>query len=363
MTPEQLISKIEAVGKCNPANLMARHFDAQFYRNLGAPLRRRLTAVIGTGIANPDSRMGAYAMHPQDYDLFAPILDPMIRDYHDLPKTGEITHRQDWDTQAMPWDLAALGSDLEKASIRVRVARNLNAFPLTGAMNKQQRQALEDLVVQAVTKLQGDPAFGGQYLSLTPGSANEISPADYDRRINTHQMFKAIGRDRFLAAAGIGADWPHGRGMYISRSEDFLIWVGEEDHLRIIAVKFGGTLNALLERLRAGLEILQTMLPAFATSPRYGHLTSCPTNLGSGLRASLHVPLPRLTDNGKDLTRLASAAATFGLAVRGVHGEHSGADIRGLVDISPRARLGVTECQTMGRLYDGVAALRAMEAA
>jgi creatine kinase len=79
------------------------------------------------------------------------------------------------------------------------------------------------------------------------------------------------------------------------------------------------------------------------------------------MRASLHMKLPGLTSNGSDLTRLQQEAEKLGLAVRGARGEHSGAGRDGLVDVSPSARLGVTEMQIMQRLYDGAKALWAME--
>ena len=81
------------------------------------------------------------------------------------------------------------------------------------------------------------------------------------------------------------------------------------------------------------------------------------------MRASLPMRLPGLTSNGRDLTGLKGQAKALGLAVRGAGGEHSDAGEGGLVDISPSARLGVTEMEIMRRLYDGAAALWAMEAA
>jgi arginine kinase len=307
--------------------------------------------------------MGAYAMNPGDYDQFAPMLDPMIRDFHAIPAGTEIAQKYDWNTGITSCDLAAIDSTLKDVSMRVRVARNVSTFPLPGAMTKEQRVALEELAAQAFSKMSGDPAFGGRYLSITPGSPDEIDAGEYDRRVKAHQMFKDMSADPYLNVAGISADWPHGRGMYVSQDEDFLVWVGEEDHLRIMAMQHGGNLNALFERLRTGLEHLQDLLPAFAASPRYGNVTSCPTNLGAGMRSSLHIQLPRLTSNGRDLTRLKREAKALGLAVRGAGGEHSDAGIGGLVDISPSARLGVTEMEIMRRLYDGTAALWAMEAA
>ena len=363
MTLEQVIAKIRAIRGTNPENLMARHFDEDYFRSLDERLRRQLTKIIATGIENPDSQMGAYAMNPKDYDLFAPMLDPMIRDFHGISAETAIAQKHDWDTGGMSCDLAAIDPRLKNVSMRVRVARNVSMFPLPGAMSKEQRVDLENLAAQAFTRLREDPAFGGHYLSITPGAADEIDAGEYDRRVKSHQMFKDMSGDPYLNVAGISADWPHGRGMYVSRDEDFLVWVGEEDHLRIMAMQQGGNLNALFERLRNGLEHLQALLPAFATSPRYGNVTSCPTNLGAGMRASLHMRLPGLTSNGNDLAGLKREAKALGLAVRGAGGEHSDAGEGGLVDISPSARLGVTEMEIMRRLYDGAAALWAMETA
>lgn len=363
MTPEHTAAKISTIRETNPGNLMARHFDEDYFHSLDESARLRLERVIRTGIGNPDSQMGAYAMNPDDYDLFAPMLDPMIRDFHGIPAQTAIAQKHDWDTSRMSCDLAAIDPTLKDVSMRVRVARNVSTFPLPGAMSKEQRVALETLAAQAFSKLRGDPAFGGRYLSITPGSPDEIDADEYDRRVKAHQMFKDMSGDPYLNVAGISSDWPHGRGMYVSGDEDFLVWVGEEDHLRIMAMLRGGNLNTLFERLRNGLDRLQELLPAFAASPRYGNVTSCPTNLGAGMRASLHMRLPRLTSNGRDLTRLKREARALGLAVRGAGGEHSGAGEGGLVDISPSARLGVTEMEIMRRLYDGAAALWAMEAA
>ena len=81
------------------------------------------------------------------------------------------------------------------------------------------------------------------------------------------------------------------------------------------------------------------------------------------MRASLHVKLPNLCANDPKLTRITNEAKKLGLAIRGAGGEHSGAGAGGLVDISPSARLGVTEMQIMQRLYDGVFALWKLEKA
>ena len=146
-------------------------------------------------------------------------------------------------------------------------------------------------MVEAFSALISDPAYGGQYLSLTPGSPFALTPDEYKARVAAHQMFKDMSGDSYLEAAGISADWPYGRGMYISADENFLVWVGEEDHMRVMAMHRGGSLGGLFGRLRVGLDRIEKIGPDFARSPSYGYVTSCPTNLGAGMRASIHLPL------------------------------------------------------------------------
>ncbi|MGI9350129.1 MAG: hypothetical protein ACR2O3_01085 [Rhizobiaceae bacterium] len=363
MDTELLVDTVKQIAIDHPENLMASHFDAKYFLGLKSRLQKRLEKIIASGVKNPDSQMGAYAMNPDDYDVFAPLLDPMIRDFHGIQAKKIIEQNHDWNTHAINCDLGEIDEQLKDVSMRVRVARNVRTFPLPGAMNRKQRIDFENLAAQAFLKLTQNAGFGGKYLSITPGSPFEIDPADYRKRVEAHQMFKDMSSDRYLNVAGISGDWPHGRGMYVSETEDFLVWVGEEDHLRIMSMQRGGNLNALFERLRSGLELLQNLLPEFATSPTYGNVTSCPTNLGASMRASLHMRLPVLTSKGRDLERVKQEAMALGLAVRGAGGEHSDAGADGLVDISPSARLGVAEMEIMNRLYQGAAALWGIEKA
>lgn len=356
-------TQIGAIRSAHPGNLMARHFDAAWFASLDEVRRSRLLRVIGSGLENPDSQMGAYAQYADDYEDFAPLLDPMIRDYHAIARGHDIAQKHDWSGCESRCDLADIDPALGGVSMRVRVGRNLGMFALPGAMTKAQRLEFETLMAEAFTALGDVPEFGGRYLSLTPGSSHAIGEAEYRRRVDAHQMFKDMSGDRYLDAAGISADWPFGRGMYVSGAEDFLVWVGEEDQLRIMAMTRGGDLASLFARLHDGLERIAGLIPPFAHSPRVGYITSCPTNLGTAMRASLHLPLPMLTKDGAELEPAKKAASGLGLSVRGAAGEHSEAGQGGIVDISPTARLGITETGVMQSLYEGVARLWALEKA
>jgi len=353
--------QLEKIKKFNPNNLMARYFSKEYFLSLSADKQIRLEKIIASGIQNPNSKMGAYAMNASDYDVFAPLLDLMIRDYHGINTNTKIKQTHDWDFSDILCDLSAIDEELKSVSMRVRVARNVSDFPLPGAMNKPQRLEFETLAIKAFAKLKTHKGYEGEYLSITPNSQFEITAKQYQNRVAKHQMFKDMSNDAYLNVAGISGDWPHGRGMYISKKEDFIIWVGEEDQLRIMCMQRGGNLGAMFEKLHEGVEILSKILPPFANSKTYGNLTSCPSNVGAGMRASLHMLLPNLTTNGTDLTRLKTEAKKLGLAVRGAGGEHSDAGSDGLVDISPNARLGVSEKEIMLRLYNGAKALWKIE--
>ena len=99
-----------------------------------------------------------------------------------------------------------------------------------------------------------------------------------------------MSEDSYLLGAGIAADWPYGRGCYMSEDKGFIIWVGEEDHLRIMCMKKGVILNDIFNRLKKAVDIVENLIDGgCAKSSSFGVITSCPTNIGTGMRASLHI--------------------------------------------------------------------------
>lgn len=102
-----------------------------------------------------------------------------------------------------------------------------------------------------------NPKFGGRYVSITPGHPNFIDKAEYDSLVKAHIMFKDMAADPYLTVAGISADWPHGRGCYVSEDKGFIIWLGEEDHLRIMCMKKGAILNDVFARLKDAVDVVE----------------------------------------------------------------------------------------------------------
>jgi hypothetical protein len=130
--------------------------------------------------------------------------------------------------------------------------------------------------------------------------------------------------------------------------------MGEEDQLRIMVMKKGTKLNEVFDRLHSVLETIEK-IPGieFAHDADFGYVTSCPSNLGTGMRASVHVKIPNLTADGTD-TKAKQICKPLGLSVRGLGGEHTPIGKDGTIDLSPSARLFIKERDIIAKLYQGI---------
>lgn len=362
----EAVARILVLQKTHPDNRMAKHFDLSYFNSLDAEDQKALIQCCRSGTENADSGMGCYAMQPADYDRFKPFFSKVLADYHGV--AADAKHESNWSLEGVTGlpedgklDLTTLG--LETASMRVRVGRNLADYPLPGAMTKEDRVALEKKMCEAFEKLKAMPEYGGRYNSLTDDHPDHISEDEYKQLVADHIMFKDMAADSYLSTAGIASHWPYGRGCYVSEDRGFIIWVGEEDHLRIMCMKKGNMLNDVFDRLHTALNVVESIEGlSFAKSPDYGNVTSCPTNLGTGMRASLHIPLPNLTKDGTD-RKAKEVCKPLGLSVRGTGGEHTPIGADGTCDISPRARFCITEAEIITALYNGIKLLREAETA
>ncbi len=118
-------------------------------------------------------------------------------------------------------------------STRIRVARNLAAYPLGTAISREQRKEVEGLVVSALSEFTGD--LKGKYYSL-----ETMTDGEKKQLIADHFLFK--GGDKYLESAGLEREWPEARGIFHNDAKTFLVWVNEEDQLRIISMQKGSNI-------------------------------------------------------------------------------------------------------------------------
>ncbi len=299
-----------------------------------------LEQAINSGVQNIDSGIGVYAGDAESYTLFDGLFDPIIEDYHGFGRDDK--HQSNLN----PDDLNAPNPDPDGAfivSTRIRVGRNVANLPLGPAISKEQRDLVESSVVSGLNTLEGE--LEGNYYPLL-GMSKEVQ----DELIKDHFLFKE--GDRFLDAVGLNRNWPEGRGIYHNTDKTFLVWVNEEDQLRIISMQQGGDIKEVFSRLVNAIKSIETKVE-FSYNDHLGYITSCPTNLGTAMRASVHIALPKLAE---DMEAFKAITDKYYLQIRGIHGEHSESE-GGVYDISNRRRLGITEVQAVQDMYDGVVAL------
>lgn len=320
-------------------------FDA--LKNKKTSFGSTLLDCVQSGFENPDSGVGIYAPDAEAYSVFADLFDPIIEDYHKGFKKTDKHPASDFGDVDSFANVDPTGEFV--VSTRVRCGRSMEGYPFNPCLTEAQYKEMEAKVSTTLSGLEGE--LKGKFYPLTG-----MDKAVQQQLIDDHFLFKE--GDRFLQAANACRFWPSGRGIYHNDNKTFLVWCNEEDHLRIISMQMGGDLGQVYKRLVTAVNEIEKRVP-FSHHDRLGFLTFCPTNLGTTIRASVHIKVPKLA---KDMAKLESIADKYNLQVRGTRGEHSEAE-GGIYDISNKRRMGLTEYQAVKEMYDGIAELIKMEKA
>ena len=208
-------------------------------------------------------------------------------------------------------------------SSRIRYARNLAGFPFVNKSNRRQRFEVLDLCRRQITS--GRIADNVLWVDLT--DSNEL-----DRQLLVERHL--ISRQH----AAAGDELP--RAVAIGEDETFAIMVNEEDHMRVQVLRSGFQLEEAYAQIDRIDDVLEDQID-YAYSRRFGYLTACPTNVGTGLRVSVMLHLPALKLTG-EIEKVRRAARELHLAVRGLFGE--GSESTGdLYQVSNQSTLGKSD--------------------
>ncbi|KAG5679394.1 hypothetical protein PVAND_008962 [Polypedilum vanderplanki] len=339
---EKLESGFAKLQASDSKSLLKKYLTKEVFDNLKnkktPTFGSTLLDVIQSGLENHDSGVGIYAPDAEAYTTFAELFDPIIEDYHGgFKKTDKHPAKDFGDVNAFG-DLDPTGEFV--VSTRVRCGRSMEGYPFNPCLTEAQYKEMEQKVSTTLSGLEGE--LKGKFYPLTG-----MDKATQQQLIDDHFLFKE--GDRFLQAANACRYWPSGRGIYHNDAKTFLVWCNEEDHLRIISMQMGGNLGEVFRRLTTAVNDIEKRIP-FSHNDRLGFLTFCPTNLGTTIRASVHIKVPKLAANK---ARLEEVASKYNLQVRGTRGEHTEAE-GGIYDISNKRRMGLTEFQAVKEMYDGI---------
>ena len=315
-----------------------------------------IARAINTGTCYSTSFVGCHAGDLESYHLFSDLYTPVIEKYHVGYKLdGSMHHVTDMDASKIEVDLTP-GAKSKIISTRIRVARNLAFFPLNPGGTRENREEIAGLMQKVFDMLEDDLA-GQFYLHTT------MTPEQTQQLVDDHFLFR--GRDKMQAASGYHVHWPHGRGIFHSHAKEFILWVNEGDHLRIISMEKGGDVKRVFERLSRGIAAIEEGIrkvtghsTVFMSDPVLGLITCCPSNLGTGMRGSVHILVPKLIAK-LGFEKLDEIARTMNCQVRGSSGEHS--EVVDRIDISNWRRLGFRECDLIQDMIRCVNKMSEME--
>ncbi|TMS12022.1 Creatine kinase B-type [Larimichthys crocea] len=230
-------------------NHMAKVLTPEMYANLRdkeTPSGFTLDDVIQTGVDNPGHpfimTVGCVAGDEETYEVFKDLLDPVIEDRHGGYKPSD-KHKTDLNSENLQG-----GDDLDPnyvLSSRVRTGRSIRGFCLPPHCSRGERRAIENLSIESLDLLDGD--LKGKYYAL-----KNMTEEEQQQLIDDHFLFdKPVSP--LLLASGMARDWPDGRGIWHNDNKTFLVWVNEEDHLRVISMQKGGNMREVFTRFCTGL--------------------------------------------------------------------------------------------------------------
>ncbi len=217
-------------------------------------------------------------------------------------------------------------------SSRIRLARNIAGYKfLSRCSNAEKSEILKKL--------------RDVLMSLDLGDKVSYISVDKAPTLNRHFLVERhlISRHH---AFGKGP-----RGVVIAQREFFTAMINEEDHLRIQVLKAGCQLSQCAKQINHIDDMIEQKID-YAFSPRYGYLTACPTNLGTGIRVSVMLHLPALKMTGQ-IEKFFNAARDMSLAVRGLFGEGTEA-ASDLYQISNQVTLGISESDSVSQFENSI---------
>lgn len=337
-------------------NWMAKCLTKEIYaklRDVATPSGFTLDQVIQTGVDNPGHpfimTVGAVAGDEESYTVFKDLLDPIIDGRHG-GYAADQKHPSDLDHTKIT------GGDFDEKyvlSSRVRTGRSIKGISLPPHCSRGERRLVEKVVTDALGGLTGE--FKGKYYPLS-----KMTEKEQNQLIEDHFLFdKPVSP--LLTCAGMARDWPDARGIWHNDKKNFLVWINEEDHTRVISMEKGGNMRGVFQRFCEGLQKVEDAMKAkghsYMWNEHLGYILTCPSNLGTGLRAGVHVKIPKLS---KDEKKLDEILDKLRLQKRGTGGVDT-ASVGGTYDISNSDRLGFSEVQLVQWVINGVNLLIEME--
>lgn len=226
---------------------------------------------------------------------------------------------------------------------RIRLARNLRKYPFPCRLSAQQKTEVAKTIIDSIMNSNSPLVNELEVIWI-----KDLSEAERISLVEKH-----LASPDFISDAD-------GRAIIISKDKTMSIMLNEEDHIRIQILKKGDSLSEAYD-IADKLDTLIDENLEFAFDEKLGYLTQCPTNLGTGMRASVMLHLPALKA-GRTIGRIAGNLQKLGLTIRGIYGE--GSEPKGaMYQLSNQVTLGISEQSAIENLQNIAGQLESQELA
>ncbi|GLC29850.1 protein arginine kinase [Clostridium omnivorum] len=214
-------------------------------------------------------------------------------------------------------------------SSRIRLARNLDSIPFPDRLdNEKGRDVVKQIEKAFYTSAHTEKTFNTKYLWET---GDMVNLSYFERHLISAKLLNNSSKSAFI----------------VDKDETVSIMLNEEDHIRLQCIAAGLNLEETYDMANKLDNLLEENLD-YAFDEKLGYLAACPTNIGTGLRASVMLHLPALSFNN-DMNKILNAVTQIGMTVRGLYGEGSKAE-GNLYQLSNQITLGLSEEEILSNL-------------
>jgi creatine kinase len=319
-----------------------------------------LAKCIKTGVDNPGhpniKTVGMVAGDEEAYTVFKELFDPVIAGRHNgYPANGvqptDLNINNLLDLDIDPYNKYVLTS-------RVRTGRSIRGFQLPPSISFEERRKLENAVVSALKTMTGD--LQGDYFPLAGSKSYAEKPQGMSKQkqeelLDAGNLFQEPD-STLLLCSGMARHWPDSRGIFHNNQKNLFVWLNEEDHMRIVSMQKGKNIKEVTARFIRSCDVVQNVLKSqgldFMHNQHLGWVLTCPSNLGTGLRAGSLVKIPLMSSNNNSWN-FKDLVFSMGLQSRGKGGVDA-LSSGGIYDISNKDRIGKSETDLVNTMMRGV---------
>jgi arginine kinase len=295
---EEVVHQKEAFASLAAKYLAAANTDALTLEDTA-----ELALCCSGGTRAAVATLGLHARHVDNYTRLDAVFRKVLAEWHGVG--DEFKHQNSWElTLPVGAGATTAVSKAAKTTVQLKAYRNFSTFPLSPAMTAAHRRGVEDTFVGVLAKFLKAADRTGRYYSLTEGSPYAADAATLDGLRAKKLMFPSLGSgsDDGSVKAQITADWPTGRGIFVSDDEQLVVYIGGEDHVKVVLTEHAA--DSIARVFTELVDIISAMETAtkvpLAHSDKYGYLTCCPSRVGPALVCQCSIFLPRLEQRDTD---------------------------------------------------------------